>query len=138
VQRTATSPPLASPHRARRRAAPRRIVPNPQPILAGTVPCPGCEGFPTIYRHTPDFSRFAGLKLNFHYIVRAPPARRRPPPPAPAAAPRPAPPAAQREPMRRASCISSAGAGRAAVLRAAPARPARDLAALRPAPGERA
>ena len=49
----------------------RRRVPYPGPILAGTVPCPGCDGNPVVYRHTPDFMRIAGQNETFHTIVRA-------------------------------------------------------------------
>jgi len=144
--------------RARAWAAPRRIVPNPQPILAGTVPCPGCEGFPTIYRHTPDFSRFAGLKLNFHYIVRAParpparpPAQSRrpqlPPLPRPADSPGGSPCGAFRGSpcgaVRGSPCGACPACSRAPALDArlcpAQCRPdPRGLAARRPAGGARA
>ena len=49
----------------------RRRVPYPGPILAGTVPCPGCDGNPVVHRHTPDFMRIAGQNETFHTIVRA-------------------------------------------------------------------
>ncbi|EIE23859.1 hypothetical protein COCSUDRAFT_62390 [Coccomyxa subellipsoidea C-169] len=41
--------------------------PHPQPIWAGTVPCPECSGSPTVRRHTPNWARLAQVELPFDF-----------------------------------------------------------------------
>lgn len=36
--------------------------PHPHRAMAGTVPCPSCDGQAVIYRHTPDFSKVFNLE----------------------------------------------------------------------------
>ena len=46
-----------------------RRRPHPQPIWAGTVPCPECGGAATVRRHTPNWARLAQVELPFDFKV---------------------------------------------------------------------
>ena len=47
-------------------------MPNPQPIWAGTIPCPECGGEPVVHRHTPNWARLTQMEVPFDFKVRPP------------------------------------------------------------------
>ena len=50
-----------------------RRMPNPQPIWAGTIPCPECGGEPVVHRHTPNWARLTQMEVPFDFKVRPAP-----------------------------------------------------------------
>ena len=47
-----------------------RLRPNRPQVLAGTVPCPECQGNPMIRRHTANLEKAFNLEEPWQFLVR--------------------------------------------------------------------